>query len=64
MYDTSAHSSGYVTNIGDAEDGGSETNGNIEGQIQITPDPDQLLPSGIKSPVVYKINRQSYTEVR
>ena len=64
MYDTSAHSRGYVTNIGDAEDGGSESNGTIEGVIDITPDPDQLLPSGIKSPVVYKINRHSYSEVR
>lgn len=63
MYDTSAHSSGYVTNIGDAEDGGSETNGNIEGQIQITPDPEQLLPSGIKSPIVFKVLGNSYTEV-
>ena len=63
MYDTSAHTSGYVTNIGDAEDGGSESNGNIVGQIEIMPDPDQLLPSGIKSPIVFKVLGNSYTEV-
>lgn len=64
MYDTSAFTSGYITNIGDLEDGGSESNGNIEGQITIIPDPSQLLPSGIKSPVVFVPDQFSYVEVR
>ena len=64
MYDTSAFTSGYITNTGDLEDGGSESNGNIEGQITIIPDPSQLLPSGIKSPVVFVSDRFSYVEVR
>jgi hypothetical protein len=62
MYDTSAHSSGYITNIGDREDGGSESFGNIQGQITIIPDPDQMLPSGIKSPVVFRLMNNSYSE--
>ena len=62
MYDTSAFASGYITNIGDREDGGSESYGNITGQITIIPDPAQLLPSGIKSPVVFMMNKHSYTE--
>lgn len=64
MYDTSAFASGYITNIGDREDGGSESFGNIKGKITVIPDPTQMLPSGIKSPVVFVIDKQSYTEVR
>ena len=62
MYDTSAHSSGYITNIGDREDGGSESYGTIEGQIEITPDPDQMLPSGITSPIIIQPNQNTYSE--
>lgn len=62
MYDTSAHSSGYITNIGDREDGGSESYGTIQGQIDITPDPDQLLPSGISSPIVIQPDQSTYSE--
>ena len=62
MYDTSAHSSGYITNIGDREDGGSESYGTIEGQIEITPDPDQMLPSGITSPIIIQPDQNTYSE--
>lgn len=62
MYDTSAHSSGYITNIGDREDGGSESYGTIEGQINITPNPEQMLPSGITSPIIIKPDPTTYSE--
>jgi hypothetical protein len=62
MYDTSAHSSGYITNIGDREDGGSESYGTIQGQITIIPDPHRLLPSGISSPIVIKPDLGTYSE--
>jgi flagellar basal body rod protein FlgG len=65
MADTSSYSSGYVTNIGvTLDDGGSETTeaGDI-GTIEITPNPDQLLPSGITTPVIFKPKMNTYTEV-
>jgi hypothetical protein len=64
MFDTTAYSSGYVTNIGATlEDGGSETTeeGDV-GIIEITPDPDQMLPSGISSPIVIKPVLNTYSE--
>jgi hypothetical protein len=54
-----------VTNIGvTLDDGGSETTeaGDI-GTIEITPNPDQLLPSGITTPVIFKPKMNTYTEV-
>jgi hypothetical protein len=64
MYDTSGYSSGYVSNIGaTSDDGGSETTdpGDI-GVINITPDPDKLLPSGITTPIVIKPLQDTYSE--
>lgn len=64
MADTTAYSSGYVTNIGATEnDGGSETTeaGDI-GTIEITPNPEQMLPSGITSPVIFDPNSATYAE--
>jgi len=64
MCDTTAWSSGYVTNIGATlEDGGSETTelGDI-GIISITPEEDMMLPSGITSPIVIKPDQNSYSE--
>jgi hypothetical protein len=64
MCDTSQWSSGYVTNIGATlDDGGSETTelGDI-GVINITPDEDQMLPSGITSPIVIKTLQNTYSE--
>jgi hypothetical protein len=64
MADTSSYTSGYVTNIGATlEDGGSETVsiGDI-GTINITPDEDKLLPSGVTSPIVIKPLQGTYTE--
>lgn len=64
MFDTSAYSSGYVTNIGATlDDGGSETTevGDV-GVISITPDEDTMLPSGITSPIIIKPNPQTYSE--
>lgn len=66
MCDTSQWDSGYVTNIGATlGDGGSETT-SIEdiGTIEITPDRDRMLPSGIKSPVIINLKMNSYEEVR
>ncbi len=60
MCDTSQWTSGYVTNIGATlDDGGSETTevGDI-GIIDITPDKNQMLPSGISIADSY----QSFTE--
>jgi hypothetical protein len=54
MCDTTQWTSGYVTNIGATlEDGGNETTepGDV-GVISITPDEDQMLPSGITTPIV------------
>lgn len=65
MCDTTGWSSGFVTNIGATlDDGGSETV-MIEdiGTIEITPRPDELLPSGITTPVKLKTDAGSYTEV-
>ncbi len=64
MCDTSQWSSGYVTNIGATlDDGGSETTelGDI-GVIEITPDEDQMLPSGIITPIVIKPINSTYSE--
>jgi hypothetical protein len=64
MYDTSGYPSGYVNNIGATSgDGGSETTepGDV-GVINITPDPDKLLPSGIMSPIVIKSSQDTYSE--
>jgi hypothetical protein len=64
MYDTSGYSSGYVSNIGATlDDGGSETTepGDV-GVINITPDPDKLLPSGIATPIVIKPLQNTYSE--
>ena len=65
MFDTTNYSSGFVTNIGATlEDGGSETTdlGDI-GTIEITPDTEQMLPSGITSPVILKLDSNSYSEI-
>ena len=64
MCDTTQWSSGYVTNIGATlDDGGSETTelGDI-GVISITPREEQMLPSGITSPIVLKPLTQTYSE--
>lgn len=64
MCDTTQWSWGNVTNIGSTlDDGGSETTelGDIE-VISITPDQDQMLPSGIKSPIVIKPLQKTYSE--
>ena len=64
MCDTTRWSSGYVTNIGATlDDGGSETTelGDV-GVIEITPDPDQLLPNGIISPIIIKPRQSTYAE--
>jgi len=64
MCDTTQWTSGYVTNIGATlDDGGSETTelGDI-GVISITPEEDQMLPSGITSPIVIKAVQSTYSE--
>jgi hypothetical protein len=64
MADTTNYTSGYVTNIGATlNDGGSETTeaGDI-GTIEITPAADNMLPSGITSPVILKPLTNSYQE--
>lgn len=64
MCDATGWSSGYVTNIGATlGDGGSETTepGDV-GRIKITPNPDQMLPSGIASPIVIQPLQSSYYE--
>jgi hypothetical protein len=64
MADTSMYTSGYVTNIGATlNDGGSETVSIDDvGVINITPDPDKLLPSGITSPIIIKPLQNTYCE--
>ncbi len=65
MADTSSYTSGYVTNIGATlDDGGSETVaiGDV-GTINITPDADNRLPSGITTPIVIKPDQSSYDEI-
>ena len=65
MCDTTQWSGGYVTNIGcTIYDGGSETTepGDI-GTIDITPQPDKLLPSGIRTPIIISESGRSYTEI-
>lgn len=64
MADTSSYTSGYVTNIGATlDDGGSETVaiGDI-GVINITPDSDKMLPSGITTPIVINFLQNTYNE--
>jgi len=64
MFDTTPYSSGYVTNIGATlEDGGSETTelGDV-GTIEITPEEDMMLPSGISSPIVIIPRQETYAE--
>ena len=64
MCDTTPWSFGNVTNIGATlDDGGSETTelSDIE-VISITPDPNQMLPSGIMSPIVIKPLKETYSE--
>jgi hypothetical protein len=64
MADTTSYTSGYVTNIGATEeDGGSETveAGDI-GVIEITPDEEQMLPSGITTPIILKPLKDTYEE--
>jgi hypothetical protein len=63
MFDTSTYSSGYVTNIGAANDGGSESVGYSGGTIEITPDPERLLPSGITTPVIISPVNNTYSEL-
>ena len=63
MFDTSHYSSGYVTNTGAANDGGSESVGYAGGTIEITPDPERLLPSGITTPVIISPVNDSYSEL-
>jgi Tfp pilus assembly protein PilX len=65
MFDTSSYNSGYVSNIGATlGDGGSETTdpGDV-GVINITPDPDKMLPSGITTPIVIKPLQNTYSEL-
>lgn len=65
MADTTRYTSGYVTNIGATlNDGGSETTevGDV-GTIVITPNPSQMLPSGIKTPIVIEPEICSYQEL-
>ncbi len=64
MYDTTPHSSGYVTNIGATlDDGGSETTSIDDvGTINITPEEDMMLPSGITSPIIIKTDNSTYCE--
>jgi hypothetical protein len=62
MYDTSEFSSGYITNIGAADDGGSESVGYVGGKITIVPPEDKLLPSGIMSPIVITPSYTDYEE--
>ncbi len=64
MADTTAYTSGYVTNIGATEnDGGSETTeaGDI-GVIEITPNEEQMLPSGITTPIILQPLKNTYEE--
>lgn len=64
MCDTARWNSGYVTNIGATlSDGGSETTetGDV-GVIDICPQADQMLPSGISSRIVIKARQDTYCE--
>ncbi len=64
MCDTTGWDSGFVTNIGATlEDGGSETT-SIEdvGVIEIEPEEEQLLPSGITTPIIIKTDNSTYCE--
>ncbi len=63
MYDTSVYQNGYVTNIGFAEDGGNE--GGLPedvGTIEITCSPENMLPSGITTPIVIEPVGSSWRE--
>ena len=64
MCDTSQWTNGYVTNIGATlGDGGSETTepGDV-GTIEITPDEEKMLPSGITSPIIIRPLQETYSE--
>ena len=64
MYDTYAHSDGYVTNIGFADDGGDE--GSVPGDvgtIVITPAESKMLPGGIVSEIVIVPLQETFEEV-
>ena len=64
MCDTTQWSSGYVSNIGATlGDGGNETTepGDV-GTISVTPNPDNLLPSGMVTPIVIQMDGNSYVE--
>ena len=65
MCDTTQWSLGYVTNIGATlDDGGSETAELSEtGIISITPDRNQMLPGGIKTPIIIKPLKETYSEI-
>ncbi|HSV27095.1 MAG TPA: hypothetical protein VLH60_04300, partial [Sedimentisphaerales bacterium] len=65
MADTSANTSGFVTNIGATlNDGGSETVAISDvGTINITPDAENRLPSGILTPIVIRPDQSTYAEV-
>ena len=64
MCNTTQWSSGYVTNIGATlDDGGSETTElGDAGVIEVTPEEDKLLPSGITSPIIIKPQQSTYSE--
>ena len=64
MFDATAYSSGYVTNIGATlDDGGTETTelGDV-GVISITPEEDTMLPSGISSRIIIQPMQNTYCE--
>jgi hypothetical protein len=66
MADTSMYSSGYVTNIGATlADGGSETVAISDiGTINITPEPENNLPNGIRiSTPEITFDQASYSEI-
>lgn len=63
MYDTQAHSSGYVTNIGSTDDdGGSEGGAFIGEEIDISPSDEQLLPEGIQADIIIVHDQETYRE--
>lgn len=63
MYDASRHDKGYITNIGAADDDGTEGEDYYGGKIEITPDPARGLPDGIKSVIVINPLDKTYSEL-
>ena len=59
MFDTSMYPSGYVSNIGEIDDGSESVE---VGTITITPDPAQMLPSGITTPITIVPLPDTYLE--